>query len=126
MGDRRTARRMPQQDKQLSYAKDRRNNYGQNDKSSRTSIRLRKRLVNRANRHHDQQVLNGVASIDDAEVIEQKLLATRRKRWRKSPDLALGAHVKGTLVARQARTPDQQRIDASLLRLRRYWRSRQR
>lgn len=124
MGDRRAARRSPQEDKQLSYAKDRRNNYGENDKSSRTSIWLRKRLVNRANRHHDRQVLSSVAGIDDADDVEQKVFAKRRKRWRKCPDLALGVHVESALMARQAHTPGQERIEASLRRLRRYWPSR--
>ena len=41
------ARRSPQEKKTLSYAKDRRNDYGENDKSSRKSIRRNKRVPNR-------------------------------------------------------------------------------
>ncbi|MFD0527546.1 hypothetical protein ACFQ1I_10530 [Kitasatospora arboriphila] len=43
-------RRTPREKKRLSYLKDRRNAFGENDKSSRTSIRRRKRAVNSANR----------------------------------------------------------------------------
>ncbi|MFE2009824.1 hypothetical protein [Streptomyces sp. NPDC059491] len=45
-------RRTPQEKKRLSYLKDHRNNYGENDKSSRKSIRRNKRFPNSANRRH--------------------------------------------------------------------------
>jgi hypothetical protein len=50
-------RRSPAEKKALSYARDRRNAYGQNDKASRKAISLRKRKVNRANRHAARQQL---------------------------------------------------------------------
>lgn len=45
----------PQQKKALSYERDRRNVYDENDKSSRKNIPLRKRLVSKANRHADRR-----------------------------------------------------------------------
>ncbi|MEV0455247.1 hypothetical protein [Catellatospora methionotrophica] len=114
-------RRTPQEKKQLSYAKDRRNNYGENDKSSRTSIRSRKRTPNRANRLHAQQALHHAAGpVDEqrADDAEQRLHRKRPRRWRKWPDLPLGAHVEGSLRLRarldQAAAP---RTDVALDRL---------
>lgn len=131
MTDRRAARRTPQEKKQLSYPRDRRNNYGENDKSSRSSIRLRKRLVNRVNRHRDQQILGditGHSNTASAESIEQMMLGRRRPRWRKAPDVALGAHVEASLSSRKQNDPgpDQSRIKAGLGRLRRHWTRRSR
>ena len=40
-------RSSPQEKKRLSYAKDRRNDYGENDKSSRKNIRRNKRACQR-------------------------------------------------------------------------------
>ncbi len=50
-------RQSPQEKKQLSYEQDRRNVYGENDKSSRKAIPFRKRAVNKANRHADHQIM---------------------------------------------------------------------
>jgi len=86
-------RRSPQEKKALSYARDRRNTYGENDKSSRKNIPLRKRLVNRANRHAAQQQLDaalGVVDAERAERTEVRLRGTRGKSWRKRPDEPLG------------------------------------
>jgi hypothetical protein len=103
-GERRRVRRTPQEKKQLSYEHDRRNNYGENDKSSRKSIRRSKRYPNRSNRHHDRQVLDGASGpVDErvADVIEQTLYVKRRRRWRKWPDIPLGIHVEAVLERRQ-------------------------
>ena len=87
------ARRSPQDDKRLSYDKDRRNAYGENDKGSRKAIPLHKRKVNSANRHHDHQILLGATGIrqDDAaeDAADDKLHGRRRKTWRKHPDETL-------------------------------------
>lgn len=86
-------RRSPQEKKALSYARDCRNAYGENDKSSRKAIPLRKRLVNKANRHAAQQRLGdaaGVVDLDRAERAEERLRGSRPKTWRKQPDLPLG------------------------------------
>jgi hypothetical protein len=85
-------RRSPQEKKALSYARDRRNMYGENDKSSRKNIPLRKRLVNKANRHAVQQQLRqatGTPAAERAERAEDRLRGVRQKTWRKRPDLSL-------------------------------------
>ncbi|GII26465.1 hypothetical protein [Planosporangium mesophilum] len=89
--------RSPQEKKALSYARDCRNVYGENDKSSRTSIRRRKRLPHRANRRHDRQTLTGCVGVPApglAEAVEVRLRGRRRASWRKCPDLPLGLVVK--------------------------------
>jgi hypothetical protein len=102
------ARRSPQEKKALSYAKDRRNDYGENDKSSRKNIRRNKRAPNRADRHREHQTLaaaKGVKIVDDAvEQVEAKLLAKKSmwltKRWRKYPDAPLGVVIENRLLGR--------------------------
>jgi hypothetical protein len=97
------ARKSPQEKKRLSYLKDRRNNYGENDKSSRTSIRARKRAVNSANRRREQLALAQVGTSADtggADVVELNLHRQRPKSWRKVPDAPLGAVVAGGLERR--------------------------
>ena len=82
----------PQQKKAYSYAQDGRNTYGEDAKSSRKNIPLRKRLVNKANRHADRQLLSeatGAADPDTAEAAEQRAQGRRPKRWRKVPDQRL-------------------------------------
>jgi hypothetical protein len=86
-------RRSPQDKKALSYARDRRNVYGENDKSSRKNIPLARRRVHNANRHADrQQLLEAAGPIDAerAEAAEDRLRSRRPKSWRKSPDASLG------------------------------------
>lgn len=90
------SRKTPEEKKQLSLAKDRRNNYGENDKASRKAIPLRKALVNRANRHADRRVLSDATGANAAEVSESaelRLRGRRRKVWRKWPDVTLGDHI---------------------------------
>lgn len=102
------ARRSPQEKKALSYAKDRRNDYGENDKSSRKNIRRNKRVPNRADRHREHQVLGiaaGVRIVDEVvEQAEAKLLAKRSmwmtKRWRKYRDAPLADIVENRLRRR--------------------------
>jgi hypothetical protein len=102
-------RRSPQEKKALSYAKDRRNDYGENDKSSRKNIRRNKLAPNRADRHREHQVLSQAAGVDVtpevAERAETKLLAKRSmwltKRWRKWRDAPLGEIVEGRLRRRE-------------------------
>ncbi|MFE9693727.1 hypothetical protein [Micromonospora sp. NPDC005806] len=121
-GERRRIRRIPQEKKQLSYEHDRRNNYGENDKSSRTSIRRNKRYPNRSNRHHERQVLDGAAGpVDErvADVVEQTLYVKRRRRWRKWPDIPLGVHVEAALERRQQLEGGRsEQVEARLQRLR--------
>ena len=101
-------RSSPQEKKRLSYAKDRRNDYGENDKSSRKNIRRNKRVPNRADRHREHQVLaiaTGVRIVDEAvELAEAKLLAKKSmwmtKRWRKYRDAPLADIVMNRLRRR--------------------------
>ncbi|MGY6652040.1 hypothetical protein ACXIZN_07685 [Amycolatopsis sp. TRM77291] len=89
-------RKSLQEKKRLSYARDRRNRYGENDKSSRKNIPRHKRRVNRANRHRDQQFLDGArgrVDIERAAAAEEGLLKVRPQRWKKSPGVALGLRV---------------------------------
>lgn len=90
------ARLTPQEKKALSYEKDRRNAYGGNDKASRKAVPLRKRLVNRANRHDEQRRLRQAVGPPDeggAEAAEAGLAGRRPKRWRKWADRPLREHV---------------------------------
>lgn len=86
----------PQRKKAYSYAQDGRNTYGENAKSSRKNIPLRKRLVNKANRHADRQLLSeatGAPDLDTAEAAEQRAQGRRPRTWRKVPDQRLGAYL---------------------------------
>jgi len=94
--DERARRRTPQEKKALSYTRDRRNAYGENDKASRKAIPLRKRLANKANRHSEQQTLaeaNGAVDMEAAERAETRLRGRRPKIWKKRPDRPLGEHI---------------------------------
>ena len=96
-------RRSPQEKKRLSYARDRRNDYGENDKSSRSAIRLNKRFPHRANRvlvRQDLRAASGILDLDRGSAAESTLLARRSKSWRKIPDSPLGDHVEAALTRR--------------------------
>lgn len=122
------ARRDPQEKKALSYAKDRRNDYGENDKSSRKNIRRNKRIPNRADRHRERQALAAATGRDvavyAAEQAESKLLAKKSmwmtKRWRKWRDAPLAETVAYKL-RRRAETgmADSATVEAKIHRIRR-------
>ncbi|MBE3024716.1 hypothetical protein [Janthinobacterium sp. GW458P] len=83
----------PQEKKRLSYAKDRRNTYGENSKSSRKAIHAAKARANRMERHTQEQLLASTLKADDTEqlaAVENRVRATPPRRWRKFPDTALG------------------------------------
>ena len=89
-------RKSPQEKKALSYAKDRRNAYGESDKASRRAIPRHKANVNRANRRAASTLLVGaVGSVDveRADTVATVLAGRRPKRWRKWPDRRLDEHV---------------------------------
>lgn len=120
-------RRSPQVKKALSYAKDRRNDYGENDKSSRKNIRRNKRIPVRADRHRERQVLADATGPADAtelaERAEAKLSARKSmwltKRWRKWRDAPLGEVVVGKLQRRAALgMADPAEVDARVERVR--------
>ena len=101
--------RSPQEKKALSYARDRRNGYGENDKASRNAIRRRKRDPNRADRHRERQVLASAAggTVDGliAEHAERVLAAKKSKwytvGWRKWRDAPLADIVENRLRRRE-------------------------
>jgi hypothetical protein len=100
-------RRSPQEKKHLSYTRDRRNRYGENDKSSRKSIPRRKHLRHRAGRHHQRQLLAaalGPVDEDTAALVQDRVTRPRHgergDRWRKVPDEQLGLHVAASLKRR--------------------------
>jgi len=91
----------PQEKKELSYERDRRNAYGENDKASRKAIPLRKRIVARSYRRSTKQQLPEspvVASTDDLDDAEARVRSVRRSEWKKWPDIPLGE-----FIARQQR-----------------------
>ena len=82
----------PQQKKQLSYAKDRRNTYGENNKSSRKNIPLSKALDIRSERHaQDSALAKAVAAkdVDQLDEVESSVRSTKPRQWRKYPDKPL-------------------------------------
>lgn len=93
----------PQEKKALSYAKDRRNTYGENDKASRKLIPLRKARVNRVYRKRVNEVLTQITDGEsqDAEVLEGIVRTIRRQEWKKTADEPLGAIVQQNLGRRE-------------------------
>ena len=91
-------RRSPAEKKALSYAKDRRNSYGENDKASRKSIPRSKAKGHRANRRKAARTLDRIETLDqDEAALAENAITTdldRLKRWKKSPDQPLGDHIK--------------------------------
>jgi hypothetical protein len=82
-------RKTPQEKKQLSYDKDRRNVYGEAPHAARKSVPLHKRLRNRANRHAQEQALPPVAvsiNEDVLDEIDSRMHARAPIVWNKSPD----------------------------------------
>ncbi len=86
--------RSPQEKKQLSYLKDRRNGYGENQKSSRKNIPRSKRAGHHALRRGEQLALERLrafdGTVDDSEV---RFARRRTGQWRKSADTPLGEMV---------------------------------
>lgn len=85
--------RSPQEKKALSYANDRRNAYGENDKASRKAIPARKAGESRKVRRKARQSVGVLDHIDEvtAEVVESSLRhdLERVGGWTKSPDAPL-------------------------------------
>jgi hypothetical protein len=96
--------RTPQEKKQLSLKKDRRNTYGENAKSSRKNIARNKQDAHQKVRAEAREALTEVArSPDEATETLQSNLKTARLnkgRWRKSPDTPLGKVVASKLEQR--------------------------
>lgn len=119
-------RRSPQEKKRLSYAKDRRNSYGGNDKSSRRNIPLRKRLAHRADRHRADQALRvalGPADEERADRAEQTARDRTPRSFRKYPDEPLGEVVAYRLRKRARDGMEEpEQAEVRLTRMRRHYR----
>ena len=86
-------KRTPQEKKELSYERDRRNVYGRSPPASRKAIPLHKALRNRANRHHENQQVDYKGPVPDEDLtdrIESLLFKRAPKEWEKYPDAPLG------------------------------------
>ncbi|MBC8031575.1 MAG: hypothetical protein H7Z16_15940 [Pyrinomonadaceae bacterium] len=85
-------KRTPQEKKELSYERDRRNVYGEAPHAARKSIPLRKALRNRANRHTQNQQVKYQGPTPNQELADelQSLIHHRApKEWGKYPDAPL-------------------------------------
>ena len=86
-------KRTPQEKKELSYKRDRRNVYGEAPHAARKSVPLRKALRNRANRHVANQALAYQGPIPDeerADELESHMHHRAPRHWEKHPDAPLG------------------------------------
>ncbi len=86
------SRLTPQQKKRLSLAKDCRNRYGENDKSSRKNIPRRRARKHRQFRRNLNQALQAELYREgiDPEAVQTAALEARRDAWQKCPDTPLG------------------------------------
>jgi hypothetical protein len=105
-------RRSPQEKKRLSYLKDRRNLYGENDKASRKNIPRSRKQKHRAERHRvgggiRKSLQDSTAGPDRADIdedaLERRLAGRRSSRWRKRADRPLGETVEFRLGRRTTR-----------------------
>ncbi|TDD60624.1 hypothetical protein [Actinomadura rubrisoli] len=103
----RKSRKSPQEKKRLSYLKDRRNFYGENDKSSRKNIPRNRKLKHRAARHRANQAVYTAGQAPDGleEDAFTRRLSGRRPAslWRKQADAPLSEVVEYRLRRRVAR-----------------------
>ena len=99
--------RPPKEKKALSYAKDRRNGYGENDKASRKAIPLRKARESRQDRRKVTQDLAILPRVDEeaADLIESSARqnVNRVGGWTKAADDPLGKAVAAAIEARDSR-----------------------
>ena len=97
----------PQEKKRLSLQEDRRNTYGENDKSSRKNITRSKALSHRSVRHAAKQTVRLINQRSEvaAELLESTLTKGRlqKGRWKKSADTPLGDVIKAQTKARTQR-----------------------
>jgi len=96
-------KRTPQEKKQLSYAKDRRNTYGEAPHAARKWIPRRKALRNRANRHRQELALRQLPVRFDEldEQGESRMFQHAPKYWRKDPDEPLRMVIERKLAGRR-------------------------
>lgn len=110
--------RTPQEKKRLSLKKDRRNTYGENNKSSRTGIPLRKAKAHRSDRHRQDTLLHVLPdpSNEDALVaLENEVKGQAPHAWRKHPDTPLGDVIQNVNAYKERR--EEQRLAAPASKL---------
>ena len=86
----------PQEKKDLSFAKDRRNCFGENDKASRKNIPRTKAKEILRERHEKKRALNtvlGARSEDQQVAAEITVHTSKPRQWRKVPDRPLAEHL---------------------------------
>ena len=102
------APKTPQEKKRLSLEKDRRNNFGENAKSSRKNIPRAKARGHRSNRRKQNQDLADVDRQDESglDLVESSARRDihRVGGWTKHPDRPLGEHIQAKVRARAKRT----------------------
>jgi len=99
-------RKTPPEKKRLSYLKDRRDAYGENDKSSRKNLARSKAFARRSNRARESLALRAATGVPDeirAEAAELRLLGKRRRVKRKWPDIPLAEYVEWKVERRAER-----------------------
>ncbi len=80
----------------MSYAKDRRNVYGESDKGSLIAIRRNKTFPTRAYRKAVNDILQkiiGEIDLEKAEIIDSKTKEIKRREWKKYPDAPLSEYL---------------------------------
>jgi hypothetical protein len=120
--DSQVSRKSPQERKALSYVRDRRNDYGENDKSSRKNIPRGKRRASRTSRRRENQILGQAAGpASNAELVERtetRVVGQKRAVFRKYEDAPLGEIVARTLRRRvEEGFEDQHRADTLIERI---------
>jgi hypothetical protein len=90
----------PQEKKKLSYSKDRRNSYGENDKGSRKSIPRNKRLSSQAERSKANKLKQLSSSEVDEDLMSEienevkaDMMLRRLRGFKKCPDQPLEDHI---------------------------------
>lgn len=116
-------RKAPPEKKRLSYLKDRRDDYGENNKSSRKNLPRSKAFARRANRARESLALRSATGAPDearAEAAELRILRSRRRVKRKAAHVPLAEYVEWKLESRAAREDGRAaRLDEALDRVRR-------
>lgn len=109
----------PQEKKALSYAKDRRNVFRENDKASRKAIPARKAGESRKVRRKARQSLEafGLADEATADVVESLLRQDLERvgGWKKTPDAPLSEYIdmKARSRAWKGLTPNRRPADGN-------------
>jgi hypothetical protein len=80
----------PQEKKRLSYQFDRRDDYGEGNKSSRKGIHWRKQWVNQTYRQTIRHILAIPVDKENTDEIENQIKEAKRPLWKKSPHKPLG------------------------------------